>query len=61
MKKPQIRIDKNSWEKGYQAGLNLDPDTPEGVEALSWYSGYIEGHATAKKIKKQQSSMKVKQ
>ena len=53
MKKPQVRIDKNSWEKSCQAGLNMDPATPGGVEVLSWYSGYIEGQAAAKEIEKQ--------
>ena len=53
MKKKQVCIDKNFWEKGYKAGLDLDPATPGGLEALSWYSGYIEGQAAAKEIEKQ--------
>ena len=58
MKKGHIRIDKKSLEKGYQAGLHSNPDTPGGVEVLSWYFGYTEGKTDAIKIEKQQSLTK---
>lgn len=46
MKKPKIRIDKESWEKGFDAGQRREKNPqPEGVEVLSWFSGYIEGQA----------------
>jgi hypothetical protein len=49
MKKKQRWLDKESWEKGYQAGLNMNQEIPKGIEILSWHSGYIEGQTAAKK------------
>ena len=55
MKKKQRRLDKESWEKGYQAGLNMNHEIPKGIEILSWHSGYIEGQTAAKKRKTDES------
>ena len=41
-------LTKADWQKGYDAGRAGKPnEVPEGVEVLSWYSGYIEGKAEA--------------
>ena len=46
MKRPKIRMDKESWQKGFDAGRRGEPDLPlPGVDVLSWHSGYIEGQA----------------
>ncbi len=46
MKKPKIPMDKESWQKGFDAGQRREANIlPEGVEVLSWHSGYIEGQA----------------
>jgi len=46
MKQPKIRMDKESWQKGFDAGQRGEPNQPpEGVDVLSWHSGYIEGQA----------------
>lgn len=51
MKQPKVRIDKESWEKGYDAGRRGEPNLPpRGVEALSWHSGYIEGEAEFERL-----------
>jgi len=44
MKQPKIRMDKESWQKGFDAGQRGEPNLPpEEVETLSYHSGYIEG------------------
>ncbi|NDY73503.1 hypothetical protein DO021_17650 [Desulfobacter hydrogenophilus] len=48
MKKTQLRLNKESWEKGYQDGLNMNQEIPKGIEILSWHFGYIEGQTAAK-------------
>jgi ribosome modulation factor len=47
----KIEIEKESWQAGYDAGLNGEPNEPaKETEALSWFSGYIEGDAERQKI-----------
>ncbi len=44
MKKPKVRMNKQHWQLGFDAGRSGQPDLPpESVEVLSWHSGYIEG------------------
>lgn len=46
MKEFSVKIDPDSWEAGYKAGKEGNPDsTPEGMDGYSWSSGYIEGKA----------------
>lgn len=45
----KVVLEKKSWEAGYDAGCRRDSSNPpEGVEVLSWSSGYIEGKAIKK-------------
>jgi hypothetical protein len=45
-------IDKDDWEKGFQAGQAGEPNQPPpGLDGLAWASGYIEGQARQKKLK----------
>jgi len=40
----EIKLDKKSWEAGYQAGYDRKPNQPTaGLDGLSWSSGYVEG------------------
>jgi hypothetical protein len=47
-----MRIDKESWEAGYQAGLNGKEDRPgdDIQDHLAWESGYQEGKEQAKSL-----------
>lgn len=50
MKRPKIH-NKEDWQKGFDAGQkNASNLPPEGVEVLSWYSGYIEGKSHENEI-----------
>jgi len=41
-----VKIDKNSWETGYRAGLDRKDNTPPpDVDDLSFFSGFIDGKA----------------
>ena len=53
MKKPEVTIDKESWQAGYDAGMRGEPNQPQGVDVLSWHNGYIEGSAVTDKPKPQ--------
>jgi excisionase family DNA binding protein len=52
VKASRIEYDRQSWDAGYQAGLDGKPATapipPEVTDPLAWYSGMIEGHAARK-------------
>lgn len=42
----KVELEKISWQAGYDAGRRRYTSIPpEGVDALSWLSGYIEGKA----------------
>jgi len=42
--RPKIRMDKDHWHQGFDAGRSGEPDLlPPGVDVLSWHSGYIKG------------------
>lgn len=45
----RIRLDEHSWQRGFDAGLRAEASTPvpEGLDELSWYSGYLDGQAYA--------------
>ena len=46
----QIRQDGPSWEQGRKAGeKGLPSDPPNGVDALAFASGYVEGQAVRDK------------
>ena len=54
-----MKVDKDSWQKGYEAGLRQQESQPENVEVLSWHAGLLEGQAAAKiKIKTEESIKK---
>lgn len=43
---PQVRLDSKAWEAGFRAGeKGLASTPPQGLDGLSWISGYIEGKA----------------
>lgn len=42
----RVHLKKEDWKAGYLSGQRRQSSTPpEGVEVLSWSSGYIEGKA----------------
>jgi len=43
-----MKVDKKSWQVGYEAGLRQQESQPENIEVLSWHAGVIEGQAEAK-------------
>ena len=47
-----MKVDKKSWQEGYEAGLLQQDPQPENAEVLSWHAGFLEGQAEAEmKIK----------
>ncbi|ESQ87930.1 hypothetical protein ABAC460_17210 [Asticcacaulis sp. AC460] len=43
-KSPAVRIDADSFRAGYDAGYDRKPMIqPQGVDDLSWISGFVEG------------------
>ena len=47
-----MKIDKKSWQEGYEAGLRQQESEPENIEVLSLHAGFLEGQAEAEmKIK----------
>ena len=49
-----MKVDKKSWQQGYEAGLRQQESQPENTEVLSWHAGLLEGKAKAEmKIKPQ--------
>ena len=47
-----MKVDKKSWQEGYEAGLRKQEAEPENTEVLSWHAGFLEGQAEAEmKIK----------
>ncbi|MGD9827054.1 hypothetical protein [Desulfobacter sp.] len=56
-----MKIDKKSWQQGYEAGLRQQEPQPENTEILSWHAGFLEGQSEAEmkiKIRKEQSRRK---
>lgn len=52
-----MKINKKSWQEGYEAGLRQQESQPENTEVLSWHAGFLEGQAKAEmkiKIHKEQ-------
>jgi len=42
----ELKLTEEDWQAGFDAGRRREPDTPpQGVEVMSWISGYIEGKA----------------
>lgn len=42
--RPAVQHDPDSWQLGYQAGLDGLPNIPPpGVDRLAWHSGYVDG------------------
>ncbi|MBP9598904.1 MAG: hypothetical protein KBE30_07175 [Desulfobacter sp.] len=47
-----MKVDKKSWQEGYEAGLRQQEAEPENTEVLSWHAGFLEGQTDAEmKIK----------
>ena len=46
-----MRVDKKSWQEGYEAGLRHQEPQPENTDVLSWHAGFLEGQAEAEKMK----------
>ncbi|MGD9687718.1 MAG: hypothetical protein AB7U43_12175 [Desulfobacter sp.] len=46
-----MKVDKTSWQQGYEAGLRQQESQPENTEVLSWHAGFLEGQADAEKIR----------
>lgn len=46
-----MKIDKKSWQQGYEAGLRQQDShvipEPENTEVLSWHAGFLEGQSEA--------------
>jgi hypothetical protein len=42
-----MKIDKKSWQQGYEAGRRQQDPQPENTEVLSWHAGFLEGQAEA--------------
>lgn len=55
-----MKVDKKSWQEGYEAGLRQQEAEPENTEVLSWHAGFLQGQTDAEKIKvhKEQSNLK---
>jgi len=48
--KIDVKLDHSSWAAGFTAGLSGNPEwAPPGVDAISFYSGFIEGKAERQK------------
>ena len=46
MKDFSVKIDPVSYDAGFQAGKDGQPDrVPAGMDSFSWSSGFIEGKA----------------
>ena len=47
-----MKVDKKSWQQGYEAGLWQQESQPENTDVLSWHAGFLEGQEeTEMKIK----------
>jgi hypothetical protein len=47
-----MKVDKKSWQQGYEAGLRQQESQPKNTDVLSWHAGFLEGLAEAEmKIK----------
>jgi hypothetical protein len=45
-----VRQDQQSWEEGHAAGLSgARPKCPEGMDRLTYASGYVEGRTARMK------------
>ena len=43
-----VWVEDKAWQAGFDAGLAKQPNAcPDGLDGLSWISGYIEGKAKA--------------
>jgi hypothetical protein len=41
-----LKLIEKDWQAGFDAGLTGKPNRcPQGIDSLSWVSGYIEGQA----------------
>jgi len=47
-----MKIDKKSWQKGYEAGLLQQGCQPENTEVLSWHAGFLEGQEKTEVLSK---------
>ena len=56
-----MKVDKKSWQQGYEAGLRQQESQPENTEVLSWHAGFLEGKAEAEmKIKTHREQLRRK-
>ncbi|WP_165477785.1 hypothetical protein [Desulfobacter hydrogenophilus] len=56
-----MKIDKKSWQEGYEEGLRKQESQPENTEVVSWYAGFLEGRAEAEmKIKTHKKQLRRK-
>ena len=47
-----MKIDKKSWQEGYEAGLRHQDPQPENTDVLSWHGpGFLKGRQRQKKMK----------